>query len=404
MVHGEEMMDVKDLKRQGLNITQIAEIVGRDPKTVRKYLEQTKPPIYAPRPPVVSKLDQFKPYIRTRMIDEEMTNAVKMLKEVRKKGYDGGISILKDYMRPLRPTIETATRRYETEPGEQAQVDWGHCGRIYHEGTLKPLYCFVMTLGYSRYSYIEFTTSQDTTTFMRAHVNAFEFFGGVTEKILYDNTKSAIIRRFLKKIELNPRFADLAAYYGFIPRFCKPYRAQTKGKVESGVKYVKGHFLLGEVFSSLDETNAAARTWLATVANVRLHGTTGEVPLVRFAHEGLTQIAHLAPFDTAEHTYRRATLDCIISYRGARYSLPHVAAKKNVLIKEGADGMIHIFLDGERIYCHRRAKKGETVIVADHYKGIAVAACAQPGKTTIHGICAPQVEVRDLRVYEEVCS
>jgi transposase len=404
VVYGEEMMDIKDLKRQGLNITQIAEIVGRDPKTIRKYLEQTKPPIYTPRPPVVSKLDQFKPYIRTRMVDDRMTNAVKMLAELQKKGYTGGSSILKDYMRPFRPTIETATARYETGPGEQAQVDWGHCGRIFHEGALKPLYCFVMTLGYSRYMYIEFTTSQDTTTFMRAHVNAFEFFGGLPEKILYDNTKSAIIRRFLKKIELNPRFADMAGYYGFIPRFCKPYRAQTKGKVESGVKYVKGNFLLGEVFSSLEEINAAARTWLAEVANVRIHGTTGEVPLVRFEKEALTHIAHLAPFDTAEHTYRRATLDCIISYRGSRYSVPHMAAKRTVLVKEEAGGMIHIFLDGESITSHRRAKKGQTVIVPDHYKGIAVAMPVQPRKLTIHGICAPQVEVRDLRVYEEACS
>lgn len=403
MVQGEEMMDIKDLQRQGLNIKQIALVTGRDPKTVRKYLAQKEPPKYTERPPVASKLDPFKPYIRMRM-DQGMTNGVKMLTEIRKKGYGGGISILKDFMRPFRIDKETAIKRFETDPGFQAQVDWGHCGRIFHEGALRPLYCFVMTLGYSRYMYVEFTTRQDTTTFLRCHTRAFEFFGGVTEEILYDNTKSAVIRRFLEKVELNSRFADMAGHFGFTPRFCKPYRAQTKGKVESGIKYVKGNFLLGEVFSSLDEINAAALAWLAEVANVRVHGTTGEVPLVRFEREVLIPVASAAPFDTAEHTYRRATLDSIISYRGARYSLPHVAAKRNVLIKEGADGMIHIFLDGECICYHRRAKKGETVIVADHYKGIAVSTPEQPRKMTIHGLDAPHVEVRDLRVYEEVCS
>ncbi|MCL6472987.1 MAG: IS21 family transposase [Firmicutes bacterium] len=403
MVQGEEMMDIKDLQRQGLNITQIALVTGRDTKTVRKYLAQKEPPKYTARPPVASKLDPFKPYIRMRM-EAGMTNGVKMLTEIQKKGYTGGISILKDFMRPLRIDKETAIKRFETNPGFQAQVDWGHCGRIFHKGVVRPLYCFVMTLGFSRYMYVEFTARQDTTTFMRCHTNAFEFFGGVTEQILYDNTKSAVIRRFLEKVELNPRFADMAAHYGFTPRFCKPYRAQTKGKVESAIKYVKGNFLLGEVFSSLEEINAAALAWLAEVANVHVHGTTGEVPRARFAKEGLIPIASVVPFDTAEHTYRRATLDSIISYRGARYSLPHVATKRVVLIKENADGMIHIFLDGESIYCHRRAKKGETVIVPDHYQGIAVGEPAQPKRMTIHGLDAPKVEVRDLKVYEEALS
>jgi len=261
-----------------------------------------------------------------------------------------------------------------------------------------------MTLGYSRYSYTEFTTSQDTTTFMRCHTNAFEFFGGVTEEILYDNTKSAIIGRFLEKVELNPRFKDMALYFGFAPRFCKPYRAQTKGKVESGVKYVKGNFLLGEVFSNLDEINAAARVWLSEVANVRIHGTTGEMPVVRFEKEGLSSIAHLAPFDTSEHTYRRVTLDCMISYCGSRYSVPAIAARQTVLVKEKTDGTLDIFLDGELLTSHRLAKKGQTIIVPEHYKGIAVSTPVQPKRTVIHGICAPQVEVRDLSVYEEMCS
>jgi len=139
MVCGEETMDIKDMKRQGLTITRIAEITGRDLKTVRKYLKRKEPPKYASRPPVESKLDEFKSYIEKRMVKDSMTNAVKMLKEIKRQGYTGGITVLRVYMHPFRPIVETTTRRYETNPGAQAQVDWGHCGRIFHLGEIKPL-------------------------------------------------------------------------------------------------------------------------------------------------------------------------------------------------------------------------------------------------------------------------
>jgi transposase len=402
MIDGEEMMDFKDLKRRGLTITRIAEISGRDRKTVRKYLERAKPPAYASRPGKPSKLDPFKPYVRTRM-DQGMTNGVKMLAEIRKRGYEGSVTILKDFMRPYRPVKETAIKRFETSPGKQAQVDWGHCGKIFREGKLKALYCFAMTLSYSRHLYIEFTTSQDTTTFLRCHINAFNSFGGVTKEILYDNTKSAIIRRFLKKIELNPRFADMAAHYGFIPRFCRPYRAQTKGKVESAIKYIKRNFLAGENFASLEDINAASRVWLATVANVRVHGTTGEAPAERFVREDMMSIKGVAPFDPTESTIRRVSLDCLVSYRGSRYSVPYLAAKEFVAVKEDEDGVIHMFFDSKCIACHRRAKKGETVIVPGHYQGIASATTLQPKPLLIHGLeNSPIVQERDLSVYEGV--
>jgi len=401
MLLGEDMMDIKDMKRQGLSITGIAEKIERDRKTVRKYLARSGPPEYTPRPPVPSKLDPFKPYIKARM-EAGMTNGAKMIRELKDRGYTGSKTVLNDYMRPLRPEKEAAVMRFETEPGLQAQVDWGHCGKIFHEGGIRPLYCFCMTLGYSRMSYIEFTTRCDTLNFMRAHINAFAFFGGVTAEILYDNTKSVVLKRFLEGVVLNPRFADMADHYGFTPRLCKPYRPETKGKVESGVKYVKGNFLLGEVFASLDEINTAAHAWLNTVANVRTHGTTGEVPKDRFPRETLTPIGNVTPFDTSEHTFRRVTLDCLISYRGARYSVPHEAAGKVVLASENG-GVIRLFLDGNLLTSHERAPKGKTVIIPDHYRGIA----RQPERAlrplNVHGLeRAPLVETRDLSLYEEV--
>lgn len=402
MLLGEEMMDIKDMRRQGLTIKEIAERTGRDRKTVRKYLKRSGPPRYTARPPAGSKLNPFKSYVRARM-SEGMTNGVKMFKEIKERGYPGGMTVLKDFMRPLRPAREAATMRFETEPGLQTQVDWGHCGRIFHEGRVRPLYCFVMTLGFSRMSYVEFTTRCDTLTFMRSHVSAFAYFSGVTSEILYDNTKSVVTKRMLEKIVLNGRFKDMADYYGFTPRLCKPYRPETKGKVESGVKYVKGNFLLGEVFSSLDEINAAVRVWLDTVANQRIHGTTGDTPISRFEVEAarLKSIAGCVPFDTSEHTMRRVTLDCLVSYKGSRYSVPSKTARALVIVKEDSGGVIHIFFDGERVARHRRAAKGETVINPEHYRGIKRSDDRPTRPLVVHGLSAPVVQMRDLSVYEE---
>lgn len=173
-----------------------------------------------------------------------MSNAVKMLKEIRAMGYTGGISILKEFMGPHRRKVK-AVQRYETPPGQQAQVDWGTCGKIYERGVLRTVYCFVMTLEYSRMMYVEFTLRSDTRAFIRGHLNAFAFFGGVVKTCLYDNLKSVKLATLEDRVRLNPAFADFACTFGFTPKMCRPYRPETKGKVESGIRYIKGNFLLG---------------------------------------------------------------------------------------------------------------------------------------------------------------
>ena len=221
-------------------------------------------------------------------MDAGMTNAVKMHREISAKGYDGCVTVVRRFMHPLRQSADAiAIMRYETPPGEPAQVDWTSCGRGLCRGVLKTVYCFVMTLAYSRMMYIEFTWRADTRAFIRGHINAFAYFGGITSSCLYDNLKSVNLAYVDGGPRLNPAFADFADTFGFKPRLCRPYRPQTKGKVESGVGYVKGNFILGDTFESLDEINAAASGWLLTVANTRVQGTTGEVPQDRFGKERL---------------------------------------------------------------------------------------------------------------------
>ena len=138
-----------------------------------------------------------------------------------------------------------AVYRYETKPGHQAQVDWGECGETFLDGENRKLYCFSMILGYSRMRYAEFTLSQDVHTLIRCHINAFQYFGGVPEEILYDNMKTVIIRKFFlsKDSKWNQIFSDFSRHYGFILRTCKPYTPKTKGKIENTIRIHQTGFL-----------------------------------------------------------------------------------------------------------------------------------------------------------------
>ena len=250
MLHLEEWMNLKDLRNQGVSLSEIARRTGRDRKTVRKYLKFSRPPRSRARQKKQSKLDPVKEYVLARL-DQGVFNCVKLLDELRNRGYVGQISILKDFVRPLRRQRERAVLRFETRPGQQAQVDWGHFGQLLVDGQWKKLYAFVMTLGYSRMKYLEFTICPDLEHFLQGHLNAFRFFGGVSQEVLVDNLKSAVLWREGTQIHWNPRYLDFAAHYGFVPKACWPYRPQTKGKVGNSIGYVRHNFWPGLRFSDL---------------------------------------------------------------------------------------------------------------------------------------------------------
>lgn len=399
---------IRQLFREGLSISEIARRTGRDRKTVRKAISMPKQPVFKSREPATSKLDPFKEYITGRM-EAGMTNAVKMHREISARGYDGELTILRRYMHPLRVAAEQrAVMRFETAPAQQAQVDWASCGRGLCQGLYRAVYCFVMTLAYSRMTYIEFTWRCDTRAFIRGHKNAFSYFGGITQSCLYDNLKSVNLAYENGGPRLNPVFADFADTFGFQPRLCRPYSPQTKGKVESGVGYVKGNFLLGDSFESLQEINACARGWLETVANTRVHGTTGEVPKERFLREAplLTPLRQGMSFDTALYEPRRITRDCLVSYQGSRYSVPHHYADRQALIRDPEDGTFEVLVSGHAVARHElSAVKGKNIILPAHYRGIPTAPTRRPAKPPL--VIAPPalpVEARPLSVYEALAE
>jgi transposase len=233
----EERFMIREMYRKGVSISELARRTGRDRKTIRQTVNA--PDLSPPKPlrqVKACKIDAFAPYLEQRMA-EGVLNARKLYGEILAQGYPGKESKVREFVHARRPEKEPiGSVRFETAPGEQGQVDWGYFGFITHHGRVSRLYAFIMTLGWSRACYVRFTISADTTWFIRCHLHAFAYLGGVPKRLLYDNLKSVVESRDAEgKVHWNPRFLDFADVAGFSPQACQPYRPQTKGKVENGV-------------------------------------------------------------------------------------------------------------------------------------------------------------------------
>lgn len=227
---------IREWKQKGWSVSEIARQTGFDRKTIRKYLNAEASPESKARKSKGSILDPYKPYLLER-IKEGTTNCMVLIEEIRAQGYEGKSTILREFVQPYREAPKKqATVRFETIPGRQAQVDWAEdIGEYLVDGIKRPLYAFVMILSYSRKRYIEFTTDMTQSTLMKCHMNAFSYFQGIPQQLLYDNMRTVVTKHSVKQIRFNKKFEDFLSYYGIIPKACKPYRAQTKGKVERAV-------------------------------------------------------------------------------------------------------------------------------------------------------------------------
>lgn len=416
MVKVEEQFMIREAFRNGMSISDIARISGHDRKTIREIVTAEGPRQPAERVRE-SCLDPFKEYLQGRF-QHGVFNCAVLLDEIRKQGYPGQVSILRDFVRPFRQARrreQEATVRFETAPGRQAQVDWAHFGTIWHEGRRRKLYVFIYTLGYSRAMYLEFTVSQQMEVFLRCHVHAFHYLGGVPAELLYDNQKMVVLHHDpAGNHRWNTKLLDFAGYYGFDPRLCRPYRARTKGKVESGVAYVRGNFWVRLLtVTGLDDLNAQAWNWLEETANARVHGTTGEVPRERLAAEPLRSVAGRPDYDTAIIGHRQVTRDCFISYEGVRYSAPASCCGQKVLVRETPEGVLEIWAENQRVAVHRLAPKGSAPVIEPAHHAELWAALRQPatplaevvlGLPNAPGPTELEVEVRALAEYEELAG
>ncbi len=406
---------IREMYRKGVSISEIARRTGRDRKTIRQIVNAPAlTPEKPPKPVKACKIDPYIPYLERRMA-EGVLNARKLYGEILAQGYPGKESKVREFVHDRRPEKEpVGSVRFETAPGEQGQVDWGYFGFITHHGRVMRLYAFIMTLGWSRACYVRFTVSSDTTWFIRCHLHAFAYLGGVPKRLLYDNLKSVVERRDTEgKVHWNPRFLDFAEVAGFSPQACQPYRPQTKGKVENGVKYVRGNFWPGLHFQNLEDLNNQALAWLNTTANRRVHGTTGEVPFTRLRSEGLQDASKAFTYDTSVMSTRRSSKDCVISYEGNLYSVPAAYARKTLQVKITEAGELVICSEAGEVLARHRILLGkrERSVQTEQHQGLGLVAPREEHTLAVQEMPlptpspfwdAPTVEVRPLAVYDQL--
>lgn len=304
MLRLEEWVDIESRHAAGQSIRGIARELGVSRNTVRASLRREAPPRYERRRGP-SKLDAYEEYLLDRLGEFPELSAKKLYEEIRSRGYEGGISIVKDFTRPHRVPRRQPVVRFETPPGRQAQCDFGELGIHEVQGVRMRLSLFVMVLGYSRFMYVEATSNARSETFLGCHTRAFAYFGGMPREVLYDNAKICALEHSRTAVRFNEALLDFAGHYAFRPRLCRPARPQTKGKVERMIGYVKDAGLVGRTFLDLPDMNAQLAAWLEHEANVREHATTGERPCDRLAREGLTPFAAAKPWTPARLTAPR---------------------------------------------------------------------------------------------------
>jgi len=353
---------ILNLHRQGLTVSAIARQLGVDRKTVRRYIARgLEPPGYGPRERRKRLLDPFILYLRERVTAYPGLTGRRLWRELRDQGYAGGYTAVTDKLREIRPGLPPAFEiRFETPPGEQAQVDLARFEVEFTDepGAMRIVWLFSMVLGHSRLIWARFVVHQDLQTILRCHIAALEAIGGVPREILYDRMKTAVIGEDANGLVIyNRSLLDLARHYGFQPKACRPYRAKTKGKVERPFRYIREDFFLGATFCNLDDLNAQLRHWLDNVANPRVHATTQRVVNEAFAEEKPhLKPLPLAPYRAVLKLERRVSHEGMVSVAGNLYSVPdttrrrildvHVFADEIRILENGTMVAIHAPLEG----------------------------------------------------------
>lgn len=312
-------------QEQKLKAGQIARQLQLDGKTVRYWLAHAYHP--GQRPGRGSKLDPHKPRIKA-WLETYGLSAQQVLQRLQAEGVEVRYTVVCDYVRLVRPKPVKAFLSLHFAPGECLQVDWGSWEVLPVGGTRRRLSFFAAVLCYSRMLYVEFTLGQGQEHFLSCHQNAFRFFQGVPARVMVDNCKTAVLRHPVgQPAQFNPRYLDFARHYGFEIRACGVRQAHEKGRVENAVKFIKENFLRGLELPPWAALNPAARQWLDTIANVRLHGQTHQTPAALFAQEKLPPVSAL-PYDVGTVVSLAVNSRFRVRFDTNSYSVPaHLAGR-----------------------------------------------------------------------------
>ena len=399
------MNSIHALASEGKSIHEIGRHLGLARNTVRKYLRGS-PPATA-RPPRGSKLDPFKKQIQQWLTSDHLYNCEVMLPRLQAQGYTGGMSVLKAFVAPLRPPRagKQPVRRYETAPGEQMQFDWGEFS-YEHEGQAHKVYGFIAILSYSRMRFVTFVKRCDAPTMIRCLMAALEYFGGLPRAVLTDRMKSVLLAMDGRTPQWHPLFADFVAALGIAPRVCKAYTPQTKGKVERSVSVIKHTFWPGVTFTDLDDLNRQSLTWCIQ-HNQRPHRTIRQLPVERWAEEGLAPLPTGFAWERFGTEERKVSWDGYVSYDGVLYGVPSepAMAGRQVQIRD-YQGQVAIWFAGQVVVqVIKRASSHDIVPHPDQFRTVPTVSAARRGQQPMgHQITAPTVVCRPLTDYDQLCG
>ncbi len=319
-----------------------------------------------------SIVDPFEPVLQELLRRYPSLTAERAWQELRQRGFTGGYTVVRERVRRLRPpTAPAPVPRFETEPGHQAQMDFGVYDLDFTREGRRRVYLFSYLLGYSRRQYLRWVEAMDLRTTLREHVQAFHHLGGVARVCLYDNFKAVVLWHDADGPLYNPQFLAFATHYGFRPQACRVRRPQTKGKVERKFFYVETSLLNGRTFDTLDHLNEVTQQWLATVADVRVLRDFKESPRERHTREQ-PQLLPLpaCDFDTALVVYRHVNVEGFVAYRLNFYSVPWTYIGQVLPVRVLEQEVIVYSIGLEEIARHRlvsRTQSGVRQISKSHH-------------------------------------
>jgi transposase len=372
----DEVAAMLRLKGLGWGIKRIARELGCSHMTVRHYVAQGGwlPYRGGGRRRVLAGLEDW---VAERFRRHAGNADVVRQELLAEKGLKLSLRTVERAVAALRRELEAearATIRFETPPGKQLQIDFGE-RRVLIGGESVKVYLFVATLGYSRRVYVRAFRNERQESWFAGLEGAFGHFGGVTEEVLFDNDRGLVVRhdRATGEVELNARLHAFARHWRFRPRACAPYRARTKGKDERGVGYVKKNAIAGRTFETWSAFEAHLEEWTREIADQRVHGTTGEVPVERFRRaeaRALQPIAGIPPFAVARELVRKVQGDCAIEIDGNTYSVPWRLIGESVRVTL-ADGQLRVTHAGQEVAVHQRCTgRFERRIDPLHFTGV----------------------------------
>lgn len=339
----------------GLPMRVIAKRLNMSRNTVRRVVGRGASKPRTPALPRTSLLTPYEARLK-EMIDEtpELT-APAVLEKLRVDGYRGGVSILRERLRGLRPREKEAFLTLDFKVGEAVQVDWADFGFAL-PGVPRRVSAFVMALCHSRYLYLEFALSQSLPSLLRCMERGLRFFGGTTHVAIFDNMKTVVLQHNSQGIAFNRNFLEYASSRGFAVRACNVRRGNEKGRVERPIGFVRSRFWPGRHFSDLMDLNSQGLRWRDDYANNRVHEVTGKVPSLVFQHEEKAALRPLptTPFDTDEVEGQTVTKSFRVRFDRNTYSVPPGLVSQSLVVRAN-DDWVRVMLGTKQVAAHPRS-------------------------------------------------